>query len=162
MPPGAEALERGTIQAEAWMLLRPLLHRFEGLYLRPYLCPAGVPTIGLGSLRYLDGRRVTLRDKPITTEHAWMLARHQVMAEYMPQTLELCPGITTAAQLAAITDFAYNLGVGALRSSTLRKRINADRWGDVPAELAKWVRGGGRVLPGLVARRAAEAALLMR
>jgi lysozyme len=158
MPQGAD--QQATIQAEAWVLLRPLLLRFEGLYLKPYICPAGVPTIGLGSLRYLDGRRVTMRDKPITSEHAWMLARHQVMTEYMPQTLTLCPGITTAHQLAAITDFSYNLGLGALRSSTLRKRINADRWEDVPHELAKWVRGGGRVLPGLVARRAAEAALL--
>lgn len=143
-------------------LLLPMLERFEGLYLRPYLCPAGVPTIGLGSTRYLDGRPVRLTDPPITREHAYLLARHQVVSDYLPQVLALCKSIDTPDRLAAITDFAYNLGTGALRSSTLRKRINAGRWGDVPGELRKWVRGGGRVLPGLVKRRAAEAVLVAR
>lgn len=147
---------------EVMGLLLPMLERFEGLYLRPYMCPAGVPTIGLGSTRYLDGRPVRLTDPPITREHAYVIARHQVLQDYLPAVLALCQGINTPARLAAITDFAYNLGTGALRSSTLRKRINAGRWGDVQAELRKWVRGGGRVLPGLVKRRAAEAVLVAR
>lgn len=141
-------------------ILLPMLEAFEGLRLRPYLCPAGVPTIGLGSTRYLDGRPVRLTDPPITREHAYVLARHQVLADYLPAVLALCRSVDTPARLAAIADFAYNLGVGALRGSTLRKRINAGRWADVPGELRKWVRGGGRVLPGLVRRRAAEAALI--
>jgi len=141
-------------------LLLPLLERFEGLRLRPYLCPASVPTIGLGSTHYSDGRAVTLADSPITADQARQMARDQLARDYLPGVLELCPGIDTPQRLAAIGDFAYNLGLGALKGSTLRKRINAGRWGDVPGELAKWVQGGGRVLPGLVSRRQAEAALI--
>lgn len=141
-------------------LLLPMLERFEGLYLKPYLCPAGVPTIGLGTTRYLNGQPVRMTDPKITREHAYVLARHQITEDYLPAVLAMCRGLDTPGRLAAITDFAYNLGNSALRGSTLRKRINAGRWDDVPAELNKWVRGGGRVLPGLVLRRKAEAALL--
>ena len=145
---------------DALALVMRLCLQFEGLYLRPYLCPAGVPTVGCGSTRYLDGRAVRLTDPPITREHALVLLRHRVLAEYMPAVRALCPGIDDQRRLAAITDLAYNIGLGALKASTLRRRINAGRWADVPVELAKWVRGGGRVLPGLVKRRAAEAALI--
>lgn len=74
-------------------------------------------------------------------------------------TLSACPTLSGAA-LCAIADFSYNLGLGALRGSTLRKRINTGDMDAARSELAKWVRGGGRILPGLVIRRAAEAALL--
>lgn len=73
--------------------------------------------------------------------------------------LVACPGLSGGA-LCGIADFAYNTGLGALRGSTLRKRINAGDWEAAKVELGKWVRGGGRVLPGLVLRRAAEAALI--
>jgi lysozyme len=59
-----------------------------------------------------------------------------------------------------MTDFAYNLGVARYRASTLRKRINEDDFEGAKVELKKWIRGGGKVLPGLVRRRQAEAALL--
>jgi lysozyme len=55
---------------EALAVVMAMCLHFEGLYLRPYLCPAGVPTIGVGSTRYLDGRAVSLADPPITREHA--------------------------------------------------------------------------------------------
>lgn len=74
-------------------------------------------------------------------------------------TLALCPGLG-GDRLCAIADFAYNLGLGRLKASTLRRKINDEDWEGAKAELAKWVRGGGRVLPGLVLRRAAEAAIL--
>lgn len=147
-------------QDDALTLVLGLCLRFEGVYLRPYLCPAGVPTIGVGSTRYIDGRPVRLSDPPISREHALHMLRETLVRLYLPQTLQLCPGADTPGRVAALTDFAYNCGVGNLRASTLRKRVNARRWDDVPAELAKWVRGGGRVLPGLVKRRAAEASLL--
>lgn len=137
-----------------------LLVRFEGLYLTPYLCPAGVPTIGLGSTRYLDGTAVKLTDPPITREHAFVLARAQLERDYLPAVRRLCAGIDTPERLAAIADFAYNLGAGALRGSTLRKRINAGRWDDVPTELRKWVRARGQVMRGLVLRRETEALLV--
>jgi lysozyme len=62
--------------------------------------------------------------------------------------------------LGALTDFAYNLGVARYRGSTLRKRVDALDWEGSKEQLRLWVRGGGRVLPGLVKRRDAECALL--
>lgn len=137
-----------------------LARRFEGCYLRPYLCPAGVPTIGYGATYYLDGTRVTLNDPPITRTTAEVMLLDMVRRVYLPAVLKLCPGIDTPERLAALIDFAFNLGAGNLRASTLRKRVNAGRWSDVPAEFRKWVRGGGRVLRGLVLRREAEADLI--
>lgn len=139
-----------------------LARRFEGLYLTPYLCPAGVPTIGYGATHYLDGRRVQLTDQPISREGAERLLLRQIERTYLPAVLRLCPGVDDANRLAALIDFCFNLGAGNLGASTLRKRVNAGRWGDVPAELRKWNKGGGRVLAGLVKRREAEAALTIK
>ena len=63
-------------------------------------------------------------------------------------------------RLAAIVDVTFNLGAGRLQTSTLRRRINQRDWAAAATELRRWVYGGGKVLPGLVARRAAECALL--
>jgi len=59
-------------------------------------------------------------------------------------------------QFDVLVDFSYNAGIGALRSSTLLKKVNAAQFDDVPAELMKWTKGGGKVLPGLVRRRQDE------
>lgn len=134
--------------------------RFEGLYLRAYMCPAGVPTIGYGATYYLDGRPVTLKDPAITREVAVVMLREMVRREYLPIVQRLCPEVNTPERLAALVDFAFNLGGSQLKASTLRRRVNAGEWERVPAELRKWVRGGGRVLKGLVLRREAEAALV--
>jgi hypothetical protein len=64
----------------------------------------------------------------------------------------------TQNQFDVLVDFAYNAGVGALKSSTLLKKVNAAQFDAVPAELMKWTKGGGKVLPGLVRRRQAESA----
>lgn len=146
--------------AAAAQLCAALCRRFEGVYLRPYICPAGVWTIGYGATFYPTGARVTLSDPPITLTQAEDLLQFVLTSRFMPDVLRLCPGIDTPERLAAITDFAFNLGSGNLAASTLRKRINAGDWDAVPGELRKWTRGGGRVLRGLVARREAEILLL--
>lgn len=64
-------------------------------------------------------------------------------------------------QLAAIVDFMFNLGTSRLQTSTLRRRISQRDWADAATELRRWVYGGGKVLPGLVTRREAEAAWLL-
>jgi lysozyme len=88
------------------------------------------------------------------------LLRWHLSRVYLPAVRRLCPNIDTPERLAAILDFTFNLGAGNLASSTLRQRINAGRWDDVPTELRKWVRGGGKVLKGLVLRREAEIELI--
>jgi lysozyme len=143
------------VASDAVDLAATLCRRFEGLHLTPYLCPAGVPTIGYGATHYLDGRPVLLSDPPITRDAAERMLALQLERVYMPQTLALCPGLT-GGRLAALTDFAFNLGAGSLRASTLRRRVNAGDWAAVPDELRRWVRGGGRVLRGLVLRRESE------
>ena len=137
-----------------------LARRFEGLRLSPYLCSAGVPTIGFGATYYEDGTSVTLRDPPTTKERAEALLLWMIRTQYMPAVIKLCPAVDNPKRLAALIDFAFNLGVGRLKSSTLRKRVNAGEWDAVPAELRKWTRGGGKVLRGLVIRREAEIALI--
>lgn len=136
-----------------------LARRWEGCYLSPYLCPAGIPTIGYGATYYEDGARVTLHDAPISKERAESLLVWMVAGRYLPVVLALCPRIDTPERLAAIIDFTFNLGGGALKVSTLRRRINAGDWGDVPRQLLRWNKAGGRVLRGLTLRRRSEAAL---
>lgn len=140
---------------------RGLCMAFEGLVLAPYLCPAGVPTIGVGTTRYEDGTRVSLADAPISRERAIELLEHELHAT-LPRVLRLCPGLPAWGDEAvgAILDFAFNCGTGALQASTLRRRLNADDAQGARTELMRWTRAAGRVLPGLVRRRAAEAALL--
>lgn len=137
-----------------------LIRRFEGLRLRPYLCSAGVATIGYGATFYEDGSRVTLADPPITAERAEILLQHMIRRTFLPAVLRLCPGADTPGRVAALVSFAFNLGIGALKASTLRRRVNAGEWAQVPDEFCKWTRAGGRVLRGLVLRREAEAALI--
>lgn len=133
-----------------------IARRFEGLYLSPYLCPAGVPTIGFGATYYEDGSKVSLSDKPITRERADALMAWHLEKVYLPAVLMLCPGADTTGRLAALIDFAFNCGVGNLRSSTLRKLVNAGEWIDVPAQFRRWNKAGGRVMRGLTLRREAE------
>lgn len=133
-----------------------LIRRWEGFQALPYLCPAGVPTIGYGFTYYMDGTAVSLGDPPMTREQAQQLLEHLVRTVYMPATIKLCPTIDTPERLGAITDFAFNLGSGNLRASTLRKKILAGAWEAVPDQLRKWTRAGGKILRGLVLRREAE------
>ena len=79
-------------------------------------------------------------------------------------TLRYRPVLTVEPEgrLAAIADFIFNLGAGRLQTFTLRRRINQQDWPNAAQELRRWVYGGGNVLPGLVARRKAEAVQLLR
>lgn len=151
--------------AEALALAATLCRRFEGFRAAPYLCPANVWTIGFGSTRDAAGRPVTPDHPPITQDDAeWLmredLARFMVAVLAASPSLAAAPAGALAGALAAMTDFAYNLGAARYRASTLRRRVDVQDWAGAREELAKWTRGGGKVLPGLVKRREAEAALL--
>lgn len=150
-----------NIAAQALEIVRAMCVRFERIVLKPYLCPANIPTIGAGSTAYEDGTRVTLKDPAITVRRAMGLLDYTLTRIYMPAAQNLCPPcVVDAAMQAALSDFAYNLGATRLKGSTLRRKINAGDIAGARAELGKWIHGGGRVLRGLVIRRAAEAALL--
>ena len=130
---------------------------FEGYFARPYICPAGIATIGWGATRYPDGRRVMLQDPPVTEEEAMSLLLWELEG-CSRSVSRLCPALLTdEGRFGAIVDFAFNLGAGRLQASTLRRKINQLAWDEVPGQLLKWVYGGGRKLPGLVRRRQAEA-----
>ncbi len=138
-----------------------LCKRFEGFRARPYRCPAGVETIGFGSCWYSDGRRVQMGDSPISVDLAESLLRHELRERYAPAVIRFCPAlIVSTPRFNAILSWTYNLGAGRLQTSTLRRQVNQQDWPGSREQLMRWVRGGGRVLPGLVKRRAAEAALL--
>ena len=141
----------GTEQAVE--LAAGLCKHFEGLKLKAYKCPAGVWTIGYGH---------TKTAKPgmqITVEQAEALLQ-QDLAEAMLAVLRLCPkAVAKPKLLAALIDFTFNLGSGNLAASTLRRKINAEELDEVPEQLRRWVRVGGKILRGLVLRREAEIAL---
>lgn len=142
-----------------------LCRHFEGFSSRPYICPAGYPTIGYGTVYKPDGVRVTMQDQPISRETAEEWLVHELKTNYMLGVLRASPVLASDERaLAAMTDFAYNLGVGRYRASTLRRCINQSDWSGARAQLMRWVNGTVqgvfRPLPGLVKRRKAECALL--
>jgi lysozyme len=139
----------------------PLIKRFEGLVLKPYMCSANVPTIGYGSTFYMSGAKVTLKDPPISASVADELLKLAVNTSFLPAVLKLCPTLQNEHQAAVILSWVYNLGAGALKDSTLRKVILAKEWSKVPTELLKWdkarVNGKLTTVRGLTVRRQAEA-----
>jgi len=141
-----------------------LAKRFEGFHrvpkhdpgrAHPYVCPAGYWTIGYGHL-------CDTTHPPISEAEAEVYLARDLNAA-LASTLRYCPVLATEPEgrLAAIVDFTFNLGAGRLQTSTLWRRVNQQDWPAAATELRRWVYGGSRVLPGLVARRNAEAALIL-
>lgn len=130
-----------------------LITKWEGLKLKPYLCSAGVPTIGYGSTYYENGQRVKLTDSAITEERAKLLFKNTIVT-YEKAVETFTRDDINQNQFNALVSFAYNLGTNALKSSTLLKKVNANP-SDVTIknEFAKWVNAGGKKLQGLVNRR---------
>lgn len=132
-----------------------LLKRWEGLRLTSYQDTGGIWTIGYG-------HTATARpSQTITEEDAEALLRGDLaLAERTVSnlvTVDLSDG-----QFGALVSFVYNVGAGAFRKSTLLKKLNAGDYDAVPGELAKWNKVRGKVVRGLVNRRAAEVGLWAR
>ena len=141
-----------------------LAKRFEGFHrvanadpgrAHPYICPAGFWTIGYGHLCDRKHHPITL-----IQGEAYLVDDMQLA---LRATLRFCPVLATEPEtrLAAIIDFTFNLGAGRLQTSTLRRRVNQKDWLGAVTELRRWIYGGGRVLPGLMARREAECRLIL-
>jgi lysozyme len=136
-----------------------LIKKYEGLSLKPYKCPAGIPTIGYGATYYASGIKVKLTDKPITKHQAsvmliMMLKHYEIAVDsYTRDDI-------TQGQFDALVSFAYNCGLGNLKSSTLLKKVNANpNDPTIRQEFLKWNKGGGKILAGLTKRRTEEADL---
>lgn len=136
-----------------------IIKKHEGLRLEPYLCPAGVPTIGYGNTYYEDGSKVTLTDSPISEARAEALLR-SILDRYEKGINRYVQVEINQNQFDALVSFAYNVGLGALQKSTLLKRINNNPCDpDICNQFLRWVRAGGVKLKGLVKRRTEEAHL---
>jgi GH24 family phage-related lysozyme (muramidase) len=137
-----------------------IIKTFEGCKLAAYKCPAGVWTIGWGATS-VNGAAVREGDK-ISQALADELLRAEIL-RIAAQLHEIIPAAAKwgGNQQAALISWAYNVGLGAVKDSTLRRRINAGESAQVviPQELPKWDKANGAALPGLTRRRAAEVAL---
>lgn len=143
------------ITVAAWQpLAAKIIKAFEGCFLDAYLCPAGVPTIGWGS---------TGPDIRMGMKWTQKQADDRLMddiGDFGDAVAKLVKDKhTTAHQFAALVSFAYNLGSGALGSSTLLRKHMAGDFDGARLEFARWNKAGGKVLKGLTRRRAQEAAL---
>jgi lysozyme len=131
--------------------------RWEGLELHVYNDVAGYPTIGVGHL-IVDSDPPEWKHRGITEEEALkLLSGDLVDAESAVEAYITWPLIQH--QFDALVSFAFNVGGGALRASTLRKKLNAGEEGSVGSELVRWNKAGGEVVAGLTRRRQAESRL---
>ncbi|RAR75682.1 lysozyme [Flavobacterium aciduliphilum] len=136
-----------------------LIKKSEGFKAKPYRCPAGVPTIGYGCTHYPNGKPVTLADPALTEPQATALLQ-AVLSHYEDGVNRYVQKRIHQNQFDALVSFAYNLGLEALRGSTLLKKVNQSPSDPtIKNEFLKWVHSNGKILPGLVVRRTEEAAL---
>jgi lysozyme len=141
-----------------------LIGNSEGLKLYPYLCSAKVPTIGRGNTVYPNGRKVTMKDPPITAAYAEQMFR--LTADLFAKDVTgLIKSKVTQNQFNALVSFAYNLGTDidaddipeGLGDSTLLKKVNANPNDKaIVNEFLKWNKAKGVVVPGLTNRRIKE------
>lgn len=133
-----------------------LIKHFEGFIAKPYLCPAKIPTIGYGSTKYADGKKIKLTDKPITELQAVELLKN-TLSVYEKIVLNKVKVSLKQCQFDALVSHTYNTG----GSNTLFNLINNEandesikKWFET-----KYITGGGKVLKGLIERRKAESKL---
>lgn len=131
-----------------------LVKKFEGCKLKAYRCPAKILTVGFGHTSAAGAPEVT-EGMTITQDEAEAILRSDLM-KFEHGVEKLLKVEVTQNEFDVLVDFAYNAGLGNLKSSTLLKKVNAGDLDAAPSELMKWTKGGGKVLAGLVKRRQAE------
>lgn len=139
-----------------------LIKLFEGCKLTAYKCPAGIPTIGWGSIKYPDNKPVKLGDT-ISQLRADDMLKWEVELKAQGVTKHLLNTKVNQNQFDALVSFAYNCGVGALGSSTLIKKVrNNPNDPSIRTEFGKWNKAAGKELAGLTRRRKLEADLYFK
>jgi len=139
-----------------------LIKQFEGFSSAPYLCPAGIPTIGYGSTYYEDGTKVTLKDKPITEQRATELLEFIANKTFSENINKVVKVPLNKNQFDALVSFSYNIGNKNFNWSTLLKKLNLSDYEGASLEFGRWNQANGKILNGLVLRRQKEKELFLR
>lgn len=129
-----------------------LIKKFEGCKLESYKCAAGVWTIGYGSTKGIK------EGMSISQEEADNLLLEDV-AVFEDNVLDAVTMPLSQHQFDALVSWTFNLGGANLKASTMLKKLNAGEYEEVPAQIKRWNKAGGKVLQGLIRRREAEALL---
>lgn len=157
-----------------------LMHRFEGYRNKPYLCPAKIWTIGYGHVLYQEQIRLPVArvngytgmirsEYPLRPEHNRVWSKDEInelfrndIKSFERGVLRLVPSVVgRQGSFDALVSFAFNAGLGNLQRSQMRMRALRKDWDAAAEAFRQWVKGGGKVLPGLVKRREAEIALFL-
>jgi len=133
---------------------RKIVMDAEGLRLKAYLCPAGKLTIGYGHTGDVEAHHVI-------TQHQAEAILEVDLDRFELGVSKLAPGANTN-QFSAMVSLAYNIGLKAFEGSAFLREFKAGHLSAAAEQFSRWVRGGGKVLPGLVKRRAAERALFLQ
>ncbi len=134
---------------------------FEGFRAAPYQDPVGVWTIGFGTTRDTEGAPVSAVTPPVTLDQARRLMLRDMRGALMGVKGDVKVPLSTDEE-AALIDFSYNLGLGNLGASTLLRLLNQGDYAGAAGQFDLWDRAGGKVLAGLLRRRAAEKTLFER
>jgi len=129
-----------------------LIKKFEGCELKAYRCAANVLTIGYGTTKGVT------EDMEITKEEAESILKEE-MHEYEGYVNDMVKVPLKQNQFDAMVSWVFNLGSTNLSSSTLLKKLNNSEYDEVPSQIKRWNKAGGKVLDGLIRRREAEALL---
>jgi len=122
---------------------------YEGLRTTAYLDPVGIPTICYGHIK-------TAKLGQTKTKQECIDLLHEEAKEYVDGVKRYTYVPLSQGQLDALVSFSYNVGLNAYRNSTLRRKLNAGDYCGAAREFPRWNKAGGKVLPGLVKRRAEE------
>jgi lysozyme len=140
---------------------KKLIQEFESFEGKPYLCSAGVPTIGFGSTIYLDGTKVKLSDREINKAEAENLFS-KTLTKYEDAVNKSVTVPLTQNQFDACVSLCYNIGQRNFASSTLVKEINSGEPNEATsAQFLRWNKAMGIVSAGLSRRRKAEQKLYL-
>jgi lysozyme len=137
-----------------------LIKEFEGLRLKSYRCSANVLTIGYGHTS-MAGPPAVKPGMTITMAQAEQILRTD-LKKYEQGVRDAIKVELNPNQFSACVSLCYNIGVGGFKKSSVARFCNQSQWQKAADAFALWNKAGGRVLPGLTRRRAAEASLFMR
>jgi len=148
-----------------------MIRHHEGVRYKPYRCPAKLWTVGVGHVLYPDQARLPLDQRdayPLEPKHSRTFSRDEVngtlaadLIRFEAGVARLFPLVLTAGQNDALVSLGFNIGLGGLQRSTLRQKVLRGEIEDAANEFLKFIRGGGKILPGLVKRRQDERALFL-